>query len=143
MDKRDLTIIRLLQQNARMPVKDIAKEVFLSSPAVSARIERLEKNGVIKGFHAQIDAKKLGYAVTAFIDLKMQPEQKPSFYPFISGVQNVLECSCVTGDYSMHIKAAFQTTAELDTFIVQLQHFGQTSTKIVFSTSVGPREIPV
>lgn len=98
---------------------------------------------MIKGFHAQIDAKKLGYAVTAFIDLKMQPEQKPSFYPFISGVQNVLECSCVTGDYSMHIKAAFQTTAELDTFIVQLQHFGQTSTKIVFSTSVGPREIPV
>ena len=43
LDNIDKSIIRILQENARTPVKDIAKEVFLSSPAVSARIERLEK----------------------------------------------------------------------------------------------------
>ena len=85
----------------------------------------------------------MGYVVTAFIDLKMVPEQKPRFYAFITDVQNVLECSCVSGEYSMHIKAAFQNTAELDGFISQLQQFGSTSTKIVFSTCVGPRDIPI
>lgn len=45
LDNIDKSIIRILQENARTPVKDIAKEVFLSSPAVSARIERLENEG--------------------------------------------------------------------------------------------------
>ena len=55
----------------------------------------------------------------------------------------MLECSCVTGQFSMLIKVAFKSTVDLDQFIGRLQDYGRTSTQIVFSTPVGPRGIQV
>jgi Transcriptional regulators len=141
MDKTDIKLISILQQDARASIKQIAKIVYLSSPAVSARIDSLERQGVITGYMALVDYIKLGYHVTAFINLEMSPKQKPVFYPFISRCPNVLECHCVTGQYSMLIKVAFRSTVELDVFINALQKFGNTSTQIVFSTSVKTRGI--
>lgn len=143
MDKIDEKIIQMLQKNARIPVKEIAKEVFLSSPAVSARIDHLAQEGLIKGYHMTIDRTKLGYDVTAFISLEMAPRQKAEFYPFIQNCPNVLECSCVTGQYSQLIKVAFRRTSELEAFIGSLQQFGRTSTQIVFSTPVEARDVDV
>ncbi len=143
MDKIDVKLLALLQQNARYSLKQLAEHVFLSSPAVSSRIERLEKEGFITGYQAQVDEQKLGYHITAFINLEMTPKLKETFYPFISACPNVLECNCVTGNYSMLIKVAFPSTQELDTFIGQLQKFGNTQTQIVFSTAVKSRGIQV
>lgn len=143
MDKVDQKIIQMLQENARIPVKEIAKEVFLSSPAVSARIDRLTQDGLICGYHMSIDREKLGYTITAFVNLEMAPSQKPVFYEFIRACPNVLECCCVTGQYSQLIKVAFRSTLELDHFVSSLQTFGRTSTQIVFSTQVHPRDIDV
>ena len=97
MDMIDLKLISLLQKNARVPLKQLAEQVFLSSPATAARIERLENEGVITGYTARINHKKLGFPIIAFINLEVQPVQKAEFYPFISGHPNVLECNCVTG----------------------------------------------
>lgn len=141
MDKTDAKLITILQQDARASIKQIAQMVYLSSPAVSARIDSLEKRGVITGYMALVDYLKLGYHVTAFINLEMSPKKKPVFYPFIAQCPNVVECHCVTGQYSMLIKVIFRSTMELDTFINQLQKFGNTSTQIVFSTSVNLRGI--
>lgn len=143
MDTIDYKLIHLLQENARYPLKYLAGQVYLSSPAVSARIERLEKAGIITGYHASIDSLQLNYHVTAFINLALDPKQKPAFYPFVESCPNVLECNCVTGAYSMLIKVAFMSTVDLDTFIGQLQHFGNTETQIVFSTPVAPRGINI
>ena len=76
LDNIDRKIIELLQKNARMPIKEIAKEVFLSSPAVSARIERLEESGIITGYHAIVNPLLLGYHIRAFINLEVEPGQK-------------------------------------------------------------------
>lgn len=143
LDKVDEKIIQMLQANARIPVKEIAKEVFLSSPAVSARIERLSNDGLIQGYHMTIDRHKLGYDVTAYISLEMSPSQKVKFYPFVKACPNVLECNCVTGQYSQLIKVAFRNTADLDAFIGSLQQFGRTSTEIVFSTPVEARDVDI
>ena len=143
MDKIDKKILHILQHDGRKSIKDIASEVFLSSPAVSARIEKLEKDGIITGYRAEVDMEKLGYYITAFVDVAMEPAKKPKFYKYIEAVPNVLECSCVTGEHTMHMKTAFHTTSDLDEFIMELQHYGQTRTKIVFSTSVRPRGIDV
>ena len=59
MDKIDKKLITLLQNNARMPLKALAENVFLSSPAVSARIERLEKEEIIEGYEVKINQIKL------------------------------------------------------------------------------------
>ena len=143
MDHIDRKIIDLLQNNARAPLKEIADHVFLSSPAVSARRARRESSGTITGYQAQVDAPKLGYMVKAFINLDMDPQRKPEFYPYIQSCPHVVECNCVTGDYSMLIEVLFGTTQELDQFINHLQQFGRTRTQIVFSTPVEHRGVPV
>ena len=141
IDSIDKQIIQLLGDNARASLKEIAAETFLSSPAVSARIARLENEGIITGYSAQINLHKLGYHITAFINLELSPKQKPTFYPFVKACPNILECNCVTGEYSMLLKVAFPSTVELDGFIGELQQFGKTYTQIVFSTSIEPRGI--
>ena len=103
LDSIDKKIIEMLQKNARVSIKEMAKEVFLSSPAVSARIEYLEKSGIISGYHAQVNPMLLGYHIKAFINLEVDPSQKKEFYPFIQTIPNVIECNCVTCDYSMLI----------------------------------------
>ena len=141
MDHIDREILQILQANARTSLKTIAEKTFLSSPAVSARIEKLEKDGIITGYQAHIDPVKLGYHIIAFINLNVLPEDKPKFYKYAESIPNILECSCVTGEFSMIMKVAFESTMQLDTFIGQLQKYGKTSTQIVFSTHVGPRGV--
>ena len=143
MDRIDRKIIDILQTNARAPLKEIADRVFLSSPSVSARIEKMEQEGVITGYAARVNPLYLNYHIKAFINLEVEPLQKPVFYPFIEKIPNVVECNCVTGDYSMLIEVLFGTTQELDTFINHLQQFGRTRTQIVFSTPVEHRGLPV
>ena len=143
MDHIDRKIIDILQQNARAPLKEIAEQVFLSSPAVSARIARLEQAGLLRGYQAQVDAPALGYGVKAFINLELDPQLKPEFYPYIESCPHVIECCCVTGDYSMLIEVLYSTTQELDAFINHLQQFGRTHTQIVFSTPVEHRGVPL
>lgn len=143
MDDIDRKILSLLQENARVSLKTMAEQTFLSSPAVAARIEKLEREGIITGYHAQIEPMKLGYHIIAFINLNVLPEDKPKFYSYAESVPNVLECSCVTGEHSMLLKVAFSSMMDLDIFIGQLQKYGKTSTQIVFSTHVGPRGVDV
>lgn len=143
MDDIDKKIVQTLQKNARASLKNIAENTFLSSPAVSSRIEKLEREKIISGYHAAVDPMKLGYHIIAFVNLDVSPIDKIQFYAYMESIPNVLECNCVTGDYSMLIKVAFQSTMELDIFIGQLQKYGKTSTQIVFSTPVGPRGVDV
>ena len=100
MDRIDRKILDILQKDARAPLKEIADRVFLSSPAVSARMARLESSGAIMSYQAQVAAPMLGYMVKAFINLDMDPQRKPEFYPYIESCPHVVECNCVTGDYS-------------------------------------------
>ncbi len=143
LDKVDRKILELLQKNARMSLKDIAGEVFLTSPAVSARIVKLERAGVIEGYHARISRDALQFQIKAFINLKMDPSEKNRLYEYVRSVPNVVQCDCVTGDYVIFLEVLFHNTEELDHFIDDLQQFGETRTQIVFSTAVEQRDVPV
>lgn len=142
MDKIDRKIINSLQKNARASLKDLSKECFISSPAIAARINKLEKSGIINGYHSSIDIEKIGFHVRAFIQVQLEPLQKDEFYPYVQSIPNVVECNCVTGDYSEIMEVIFPSTTDLDNFINTIQQrFGKTSTQIVFSTSVQHRGI--
>ena len=141
MDQIDREIMNMLQKNARIPLKAIAQEVHLSIPAVSARVERLERENVICGYTMIADPVKMGYHITAFINMELKPEQKDGFCKFIRGVRNVAECNHITGAYSMLIKVLFPSTMELDRFVGTLQKYGKTQTQIVFSSIVSARSI--
>ncbi len=143
MDAIDLKLITILQKNARTPLKALAAQVYLSSPATAARIERLEREGIISSYSANVDLKRVGLPITAFINLDLDTKLKPTFYPFICSHPNVIECSCVTGRYSQLIKVAFESTEALDAFIGELNNFGPTETQIAFSSPQPHRGVGV
>lgn len=143
LDEIDKKIIQLLQDNARITIKEIAATVYLSSPAVTARMERLEQLGIIEGYHAQVNSDALGYKIKAFINLEMDSANKQEFYSIIENNPNVIECNCVTGEYSKLLKVEFLNTTELDFFVDKLQKYGKTKTQIVFSTIVEHFGLPI
>lgn len=141
MDDIDKKILTLLGKNSRISLNQLSQQVFLTSPAVAARIEKLEKSGIITGYRTDMNAEKLGYPITAFIELTMDPDEKAAFLEFVSQNKNVLECYHVAGVYSMLLKVCFPTPSLLDQFVGSLQSFGKTQTQIVFSTVVQPRPL--
>ncbi len=143
MDKIDRKLLKLLQENARYTLKQLSERVYLSSPAVAARIEKLEEEGIISGYHADVSLERLGYHITAFINLEMEPKHKSSFLPFIQSIPNVIECNIVSGNYSMIMKVGFPNTGDLEAFIGKLQKYGNTETQIIFSVPVPHRGIVI
>ena len=83
LDTIDKKIIELLQKNGRIPLKRIADEVFLSPPTVSARIDRLEKAGIITGYSVSVNPEAFDYHIKAFINVEVEPVRKKEFYPYI------------------------------------------------------------
>ena len=81
LDTADRKIVELLQEDARLPLKSIADKVSLTSPTVSARIDRLEKDGVITGYRASVNPEVFDYRIKAFINLEVEPVRKKEFYP--------------------------------------------------------------
>ena len=141
LDSVDIEIVNLLQKRGRVQLKELSAQINLSPPATASRIRRLEEEGILEGYQAQINPISLGLYTKAFILLEVAPEQKDEFYPYIRGVGNVIECNCVTCDYSMLLEVLFSNTIELDQFIGEIQRFGHTKTLIVFSTPVEHRGI--
>ena len=142
MDQIDKKILNMLQANARVSLKEMSAACYISSPAIAARISKMEDTGIITGYHTSINREKLDYHVKAFIMVQLEPSQKSEFYPYVQSIQNVIECNCVTGEYSEVMEVVFPSTGALDDFINEIQRrFGKTSTQIVFSTSVEHRGV--
>ena len=141
LDKIDIKILKLLQNNARIPVSQIAKEVFLSAPTVSSRIEELTEMGIIKGYYTEIDNSAFSNVIKAYIDMEVSPEKKNELYEYLVSNPAVMECNRVTGEYSLLMKVVFKNTVEMDKFINTLQVYGRTKTQIVFSTIISHRGV--
>ncbi|MFQ8952624.1 MAG: Lrp/AsnC family transcriptional regulator [Oscillospiraceae bacterium] len=83
MDAIDLKLITLLQKNARTPLKVLASRGFSFLPGNRGTDEKLENDGIISSYSANIDMKKAGFPIIAFIQLDLDPKLKPTFYPFV------------------------------------------------------------
>ncbi|MGX8773802.1 MAG: Lrp/AsnC family transcriptional regulator [Bacillota bacterium] len=134
IDEMDVQIMNLLKIDARASLEAMSGELGIDVPELTARIDNLEKAGYIKGYYTDIDLEKIGYRIKAFIMISVLPEDQRKFYDFIQKEDCILECSHITGAFSMLLKVVFPSTADLDTFIGQLQEFGRTETQVVFST---------
>jgi Lrp/AsnC family transcriptional regulator, leucine-responsive regulatory protein len=138
-DAIDLKILCILQQNGRARLADIAAEVELSAPAVMERVKKLEAGGVIKGYHAVIDAKKAGKDITAFIGVSIGHQRDINAFA-VQMVQypDVLECHHVTGEESFILKVKSANTASLEKLLGEirsLEGVTRTVTSVVLSTA--------
>lgn len=107
LDKTDLNILRLLQQNARMTVKEIADKVHLSTTPVHERIKWLESSGVIKQYAALIDQAKVkkGLMVICYVSLKAHSKTAGAkFIKQINELNEVIECYNISGEFDFMLK---------------------------------------
>ena len=82
LDKTDLKILKLLQQNARLPMTELAETVGLSTTPVTERVRRLERDGYITGYHARLNPHALGQTLLVFVEIKLQSKSGNIFEDF-------------------------------------------------------------
>ena len=139
MDQTDLKILSILQNEGRRRLADIADEVALSAPAVMERVKKLEASGVIRGYQALVDGKKVGKDVTAFIGVSIGNQRDiDQFAAEMMHYGDVLECHHVTGDESFILKVKAANTGALEKLLGEIRSVEgvtRTVTKIVLSTA--------
>lgn len=103
LDRLDRRILAVLQEDGRISNQDLADKVGLSPSPCLRRVRALEEAGILTGYRAQVDAKKLGYSLTALIGISMDqhtPERFSRFEAAVQEIPEVLECLLITGQQS-------------------------------------------
>lgn len=137
-DDIDLHILAVLQENCKLPLAKIGERVGLSAPSVIERIKKLEDNGVITGYQAMLNARRLGKDVTAFIGVSIShPKLIGEFEQEIAALADVLECHHVTGQHTLLVKVKTESTSTLELLISKIRSIegvDRTETMVVLST---------
>jgi Lrp/AsnC family transcriptional regulator, leucine-responsive regulatory protein len=142
-DPVNLRILTEIQADPRISMSELGRRVALSAPAVTERVQRLERSGVIAGYRAELDPAALGYGVAAFVRVRPGPGQLQRIAELAAETPEVVECYRVTGDDCFVLKLHVRAVAELDTVLDRFLLHGQTNTSIVQSTVVPPRALPL
>jgi Lrp/AsnC family leucine-responsive transcriptional regulator len=142
-DSRNLALLRLMQDNPRITLSELARRVGMSAPAVRERVLKLEEAGVIRGYHMELDPAALGYSVAAFVRVRPMAGQLPKIIDLANRLPQVVECHRVTGEDCFVMKVHFEALDTLDQLLDQFLAYGQTTTSIVQSTPVPPRSLPL
>lgn len=136
LDPINLAILHELQQDARLSYSELGRRVGLSTPAVTERVRRLEDAGIITGYGVRLDPARLGYEITALIEVAAPPTRYHQVVEFARGKLEVRECYFVTGESSFVARVVARSIAHLQALIQQMSVFGSTRTSVVLSTPV-------
>ena len=107
LDKTDLQILRILQENARLTTKELAARVHLSPTPVFERLKRLDNEGYIRKYVAVLDAEKLHCGFVVFCSVKLRRRNRDiaaEFTRIVRGIPEVTECYNISGDYDYLLK---------------------------------------
>ncbi|MDQ4143117.1 MAG: Lrp/AsnC family transcriptional regulator [Actinomycetota bacterium] len=136
MDELDRLILGALEQNARLTYSDIGRRVGLAASSVHDRVRKLEKNGAIRGYRAEIDFDKVDLPITAFVSLALRPTSPVDIPAKISEFDLVESCYSVAGDNSYALIVRAPSTRALEELLDALRAKLEVVTKstIVLST---------
>ena len=138
IDKTDISILEILQEDGRASVSDIAKVVKLSIPAAGERIKKLSEKGLLKNFVAILDHKKAGLDLTAFVFIVSEHSDHYSkFVEEANSCKAVLECHSITGGGSHILKVRVENSQALEDLLYEIQNWpgvSRTQSNLVLST---------
>ncbi|HEY8313200.1 MAG TPA: Lrp/AsnC family transcriptional regulator [Candidatus Baltobacteraceae bacterium] len=138
LDELDLQLLDALQRNARSTFAELGAVVGLKPPAVHERVKRLEGRGFVRGYAAQLDNKRLGLELTAFVSCYTSPEcAYDVFTAALCALPEICEVHSVAGEESFVLKVVTRDTAHLDYVLSKLKlvpGMARTKTTIVLST---------
>lgn len=144
----DRQILEILQEQGRIPNVQLAERVGLSPPAVLERVRKLEEKGVITGYAALVDRKKLGMGTVSFVAVSLNLHQKDSieyFHEFVSSCSNVRECYHIAGSDDYMLKVFSKDIDDYENFLLHslTRIKGIDKVKTMFVLSTLKREIGV
>lgn len=151
LDSIDRKILRMLQEDARRSFRSLGESVDLGAPSVHARVQRLEQEGYIRGYHADIDAEKIGRGMTAFVSMSLEGARKGEIPRTESIAQelrkdpDVVEVHAITGEDDLLVKVRTSDIRGLERLLLRalepLEGVRRTTTNIVVRTLI-ERETP-
>ena len=120
LSRIDRNLLRLLQKDARISFAELARQVGLTTTPCKERVKRLEREGYIRGYHAELDPAKLGRGLVVFVQITLQRTAGDAFSEFteaIRDVPEVEECHLVAGNFDYLIKARVKDMSEYREFL--------------------------
>jgi Lrp/AsnC family transcriptional regulator, leucine-responsive regulatory protein len=142
LDRTDIEILRLLQDNARMTFSEIGRRVHLSQPAVAERVRLLEDAGVISGYHAHVDSTKLGYPIFAIMHVEGRtPFETEQVSALARRTPEILECHSITGRDGLVLKVITPSISRLNEIIKAVAEFSPPTTSIVLNTPLARKGV--
>jgi Lrp/AsnC family leucine-responsive transcriptional regulator len=136
LDATNLRILEELAADARITTAELGRRVNLSAPAVADRVQRLERTGVITGYHARIDPKALGYALAVVVRVAPATRQLHRIPEIARDTPEVVECHRITGEDCFFLKLHLRSIDELEEILDRFTPYGRTTTSIVHSSPV-------
>ena len=143
LDAVNRRLLRELDSEPRITMSALARRVGMSAPAVSERIQRLERDGVITGYRVDISPAALGLPVTAFVRIRPTAGQLPRIAQLAKETPEISECHRISGEDCFLVKTHTATIEDIEKILDRFLVYGQTITSIVVSTPVPPRTVPV
>jgi Lrp/AsnC family leucine-responsive transcriptional regulator len=138
LDQHDQKILTLLQENARLTFAEIGRQVHLSSPAVAERVKRLEEAGVIAGYAARVNLRKLGYSFEALVQVTV--ESHPALDAWVDAHQEVLALHATTGNQCAIMRLALTSPEHLQSLLGSLGKIAKTTTSLVLASTFEDRK---
>ena len=143
LDATNLRILEELQADARLTMAELGRRVSLSPPAVADRVQRLERAGVISGYHAAVDPKAVGYPIAAVVRVRPASRQLHKIPEVARELPEVVECYRITGEDCFFVKLHLRSMEDLEGILDRFVLYGQTTTSIIHSAPVAPRPLPL
>lgn len=141
LDGTDSALLRELQADARLSLAELGRRVSLSSPAVAERLRRLEQEGVITGYRAEVDPRRLGYGLGVIVRVRPAPRLLADVAELARQTPEIVECHRVTGDDCYVMTAYVRDVEHLEVVIDEFAAYGQTTTAIMQSSPVPRRAL--
>jgi Lrp/AsnC family transcriptional regulator, leucine-responsive regulatory protein len=143
LDEVNVRLLTELHGDPRMTMSALARRVGMSSPAVTERVQRLERAGVIAGYRMDVDPAALGLPVTAYARIRPSPGQLAKVAELARELGQVSECHRITGEDCFLVKVHAPAIEDLEAVLDRFLLYGQTVTSILVSSPVPPRPLPV
>lgn len=143
---RDPVNVRVLDELRRAPrirMSELGRRVGLSSPAITERVQRLERAGVITGYRVDVDPAALGLPVAAYVRIRPGPGQLPKVIEVAQQTPEVVECHRITGEDCFLLRIQVAAIDALEPVLDRFLLYGQTTSAIVQSSPVPPRPLPL
>jgi len=141
IDPTNLRLIDELQSDARLSLAELGRRVGLSAPAVAERLARLEQDGTIRGYRAEVDPRALGYSLSVVIRVRPAPRELKKVAELAVRTPEVVECHRITGEDCYFMKAHVRDVTHMEEVIDVFAVYGQTTTSIVQSSPVPLRGV--